>query len=78
MPWPTDDPLGYFTERGFALRTWEDADGKWWADLTTADQSRVVAPRYGSGVSAADASLSAQRRYHVEQEPDPPLPHRLP
>ena len=73
-----EDPFTYFAKRGFGLRTWQDAVGAWWADITAIDDGQVVAPQYGSGESADDAALRAQRRYHVEQGPDPPLPRRLP
>jgi hypothetical protein len=79
VPWPSDDPETYFTQRRFGLRLYEDAkEGDWSADLTSADRERTLQRRYGSGVSADAAALRAQRRYHVEQEPDPPLPRRLP
>jgi len=80
MAWPTDDPDAYFASRGFALAVYEDAiEGDWSADLLSGDRERMLQRRYGSGASANDAALRAQRRYHVEQEPGrPPLPHRLP
>jgi hypothetical protein len=79
MPWPTEDPEAYFAERGFALHMHEDPDdGDWAADLVSQSGGRTLQVRYGSGESPDDAALSAQRRYHVEQEGEPPLPRRLP
>lgn len=79
MPWPTEDPETYFDQRGFAIHVYEDPEeGDWSADLLSADRGRMLQRRYGSGDSADGAALGAQRRYHVEQEPDPPLHRRLP
>jgi hypothetical protein len=79
VPWPTQTPDSYFAERGFALRVYEDkAERDWSADIVSPDGTRIVSERYGSGATAGEAALRAQRRYHVEQDPDPPRPHRLP
>jgi hypothetical protein len=75
VPWPTDEPNDYFGRRGFVLRLYEDpSTDDWSADLISADRERTMQRRYGSGQTAEGAALSAQRRYHVEQESDPPLP----
>ena len=79
MPWPTDEPDAYFAARGFALFVVEDATkGDYSADLLSADRTLRMQWRYGSGATVEEAALSAQRRYHVEEESDAPLPRRLP
>jgi hypothetical protein len=78
VPWPTDSPESYFAARELALHLYETDAGDWSADIVSEDRTITVRERYGSGASADQAALSAQRRYHVEEEPDPPLPHRLP
>lgn len=79
MPWPTDDPEKYFADRGFVLFVIKDAtEADYSADLLSSDRRLRLQWRYGVGATAEEAAQSAQRRYHVEEEPDPPLPRRLP
>jgi hypothetical protein len=79
MPWPTDDPEKYFEDRGFVLFVIKAAtEADYSADLLSADRRLCLQWRYGSGATAEEAAQSALRRYHVEEEPDPPLPRRLP
>jgi len=84
------DPDAYFAERGFLLRVAErnldselprEAESRGsthWADLVSASSGEVLAPSYGSGRTVDEAKTSAVRRWVVEQERPPPLPHRLP
>jgi hypothetical protein len=78
MPWPSDDPETYFANRGWSLAVRRDREhGDYSADLTF-DETGGLERRYGCGASEREAGVNAVHRWHVEQDPDPPLPRRLP
>ena len=52
---------------GLELIFAEDEHSKTWAALRFVDQSSILHPMYGGGESAAAATLSAAKRWQVEQ-----------
>lgn len=57
----------WFRERGLGVETKRDADGSYWASLTSLPSGRVVAPDYGHGPTAVEAVESAKERHQKEQ-----------
>ena len=79
MPWPRDDPFEYFAVRGFTLDVEADTSrGDFVAAIRLTDLPESDGREYARGATLNDAATSAMRRFHVEQDPDPPLPRRLP
>lgn len=58
----------WFAKKGLRLIFSSDADGVFWADLVQLEAGQTVWPRYGRGISEADAAVRAGVRYMQEQE----------
>ena len=56
----------WFKERGFDVAVTE-ADGVWWATLTSTNNPTAVIARYGRGDSPEAAAVRARERYEQEQ-----------
>jgi len=74
---PDDDPAlvedvaraqAWFAKKGFRLVFSSDTDGVFWADLVQLESGQIVWPKYGRGISEADAAVRAGVRYMEEQE----------